>query len=292
MRSGHAPNSDGPPAQLPQIVHVRNRAIPWSWPYASSGTAGGPVTFSYCRRRGGPVGLHSGAPVYGWSARGNAGNRRALVWRAPVKRFVVSAAVVSWVVLSGAAPASASTPAWRVQFPPKPPNTSTFLQGVSCPARGNCTAAGFATSSGNPSTLAEHWDGTRWTIQTTPNPAGPPGEAQAGFSGVSCASLASCTAVGDYFTTSGYQPLAEQWDGTSWTIQTVPIPAGAQGGELASASCISPTSCTAVGFYVMTGGENLPLAEHWDGTSWAVQAVPVPSGGGELLGVSCPTDLD
>jgi hypothetical protein len=43
----------------------------------------------------------------------------------------------------------------------------------------------------------------------------------------------------------------------------------------------------------MTGGENLPLAEHWNGTSWAVQAVPAPSSGdGELLGVSCPTDLD
>jgi hypothetical protein len=208
-----------------------------------------------------------------------------------VKRIVVSAAVVSCVVLSVAAPASASTPAWRVQFTPKPPDTSTFLLGVSCPARGDCTAVGFAVSGGNPSTLAEHWDGTRWTIQTTPNPVEPPPR-QASLGGVSCASSASCTAVGDFYTTSGYQPLGEQWDGTSWTIQTVPIPAGAQGGDLGSVSCASPANCTAVGYYVMTGGENLPLAEHWNGTSWAVQAVPVSSGGGELLGVSCPTDLD
>ena len=209
-----------------------------------------------------------------------------------MKRVVVSAAVVSCVVLSGAAPASASTPAWRVQFTPKPPGTSAFLQDVSCPARGSCIAVGFATSGGNPATLAEHWDGTRWTIQATPNPAGPPGAAQATLNGVSCASSASCTAVGDYYTTSGYQPLAEHWDGTRWTIQTVPIPAGAEGGDLGSVSCASPGSCTAVGYYSKTGGENLPLAEHWNGTSWAVQAVPVPSGGGELLGVSCPTDLD
>ena len=52
----------------------------------------------------------------------------------------------------------------------------------------------------------------------------------------------------------------------SWTIQTMPVPAGAPGGELDSVSCASPASCTAVGWYVPTaGGENLPLAEHWDG---------------------------
>jgi hypothetical protein len=79
----------------------------------------------------------------------------------------------------------------------------------------------------------------------------------------------------------------------SWTIQTMPVPAGAPGGELDSVSCASPASCTAVGWYVPTaGGENLPLAEHWDGTSWAVQAAVAPAGGGELLGVSCPTALD
>ena len=38
----------------------------------------------------------------------------------------------------------------------------------------------------------------------------------------------------------------------SWTIQTMPVPAGAPGGELDSVSCASPASCTAVGWYVPT----------------------------------------
>jgi hypothetical protein len=212
-------------------------------------------------------------------------------WEASVKPVMVSVVVVICAVLSGAVPASASTASWRVQFVPKPPRTSTFLSAVSCPLPGNCTAVGFAVSGGNPSTLAEQWDGSRWAIQPTPNPAGSP---QAAFSGVSCASPASCTAVGDYYTVSGYQPLAEYWEGVSWTIQAVPIPAGAQGGELESVSCASAASCTAVGFAAAAGGESLPLAEHWDGSSWTVQTVPLPSlaSGGGLSGVSCPTALD
>lgn len=218
-------------------------------------------------------------------------NRAALGWAASTKSVMVSLAIVLCAVVFGAAPASASTASWRVQFVPKPPRTSTFLSAVSCPLRGNCTAVGFAVSGGNPSTLAEHWDGSRWAIQPTPNPTGAP---QAALGGVSCASPTNCTAVGDYYAASGYQPLAEQWDGSSWTIQTVPIPAGAQGGALESVSCASAVSCTAVGSVATTGGESLPLAERWDGSSWTVQQVPLPAlaSGGELSGVSCPTALE
>ena len=208
-----------------------------------------------------------------------------------MKRLAVSAVVIIGAVLSGAVPASAST-AWRIQPVPKPPG-STLLLEVSCPVRGDCTAVGFSVSDGNPQALAEHWDGSSWAIQPVPHPAG---ALQTILYGVSCASATNCTAVGTYYPQPtpglGYQPLAEHWNGTRWTIQPTPLPAGSPQAQLYRVSCASATSCTAVGmYYVTTAGPFPPLAEHWNGTRWAVQHVPLPAlaSGGTLGGVSCPT---
>jgi hypothetical protein len=42
-------------------------------------------------------------------------------------------------------------------------------------------------------TLAERWNGSSWTVQTTPSPVGSYGS---GLAGVSCTSLSTCNAVG------------------------------------------------------------------------------------------------
>ncbi len=44
--------------------------------------------------------------------------------------------------------------------------------------------------------LAEGWDGTKWAVQTTPNPTGASGDSD--LSGISCASATACMAVGAY----------------------------------------------------------------------------------------------
>jgi hypothetical protein len=87
------------------------------------------------------------------------------------------------------------------------------------------------------------------------------------------------------------ETLAEHWDGTSWTAQTTPNPAGAQASGLGGVSCASNTACTAVGADRTSAGVVVPLAEHWNGTTWAIQAAPVPSGSTAsfLSGVSCPS---
>jgi hypothetical protein len=46
-------------------------------------------------------------------------------------------------------------------------------------------------------TVAEHWDGTNWALQTVPEPSGTFG---AELSGVWCLATLNCTAVGDYGT--------------------------------------------------------------------------------------------
>src|SRR5690348_15421521 len=56
----------------------------------------------------------------------------------------------------------------------------------------------------------------------------------------------------------------------TWTQQAVPA-AQAPNGQFFSASCASGTACTGVGFFINSLGEQRPLAEVWNGTSWTVR---------------------
>jgi hypothetical protein len=82
--------------------------------------------------------------------------------------------------------------------------------------------------------------------------------------------------VGSYFdnATRDVLPLAELWGGGStWTIQTAPLPTGAAQGALFGVSCPSTNACMAVGEYQITStSRELPLAEAWTGSSWAPTA--------------------
>jgi hypothetical protein len=109
-------------------------------------------------------------------------------------------------------------------------------------------------------TLAEAWNGRRWTIQTPPNPTG---ATFSEFHGVSCASSAACTAVGRWLGSSGGGTLAERWDGRRWSTQ--PNPTSAGGGELDGVSCMSSTACTAVGQY-SAYTYSRTLAQRWTAT--------------------------
>jgi hypothetical protein len=171
---------------------------------------------------------------------------------------------------------------WAVQPVPSPPGAvPSILAGVSCGAASACTAVGRVYGTRSGATLAQSWNGTAWTLR--PGPALPGTFGQ--LSGVSCTSAVVCTAVGSYRNGTGDTlPLAESWNGVTWTVQQVRAPAGGFDAELKSVSCTSPSACTAVGDYSTTGSLDL-LAERWDGTAWKIQATP--SADGTLYGVSC-----
>lgn len=201
--------------------------------------------------------------------------------------------------------------AWSVQTAVIPHGASSaLLTGVSCPSSTNCVAVGYSTytftvaggTTGEQVTLAEHWDGSAWSIQPTPNPAavGANGQPQASLAGVSCTSSTDCTAVGTY---TGWPPqsdnvyvytLAEHWDGARWTIEPTPTPSGlmpdglADGGSLLGVSCTSSIACSGVGHVELYGAT---LAQRWDGTQWSGQPTndPANSGNNYFDGVSCPT---
>ena len=172
---------------------------------------------------------------------------------------------------------------WRRQATPNPasdtvPAVSPALAGVSCPVAGFCEAVGaYSTPGTNASViLAESWNGTSWTIQPVPYPSG---SSSAVLSSVSCPSATFCEATGFAFNSFGAQTaLAETWNGTAWSVQSVPVPAGDTFTSLSSVSCASATFCEAMG-----GSPGNPaFTDMWNGTSWTLQAT---SGGGGL--VSC-----
>jgi streptogramin lyase len=178
---------------------------------------------------------------------------------------------------------------WSLMTTPNPTGTkSSGFSGVSCTSSSACTAVGGYDTESTPNrTLAESWNGTEWSIQSTPNPTG---AEQISLNGVSCASSTACTAVGHYYSTGAKEgeALAERWNGTEWSLQTVANPTKSKSSFLTSVSCASSSSCEAVGFYYAkafsTAGT--PFAEHWNGTEWSVQEPP-SSGASELKGVSC-----
>jgi hypothetical protein len=177
---------------------------------------------------------------------------------------------------------------WVVQHTPNPtgaPNAT--LTGVSCASATACTAVGYyRSSSGNTLTLAEAWNGTKWVIQHTPNPAG---STNAALAGISCTSASACTAVGHYFGSSSIATLAEEWNGVKWVIQPTPNPTGDSVTEFFGVWCTSTAACTGVGFAIDSSKNDVMVAEAWNGATWAIQSTPNPVGATSavLRGISC-----
>jgi hypothetical protein len=167
---------------------------------------------------------------------------------------------------------------WSMQrFPVPAGASSTELSQVSCTSATFCEAVGwYQTQTLNQELpLAATWNGTSWRLQSAPHPAG---DSSLQLNAVSCTSTAFCEAWGDTSPESGNgQEVAEQWNGRSWHLQTVPPDSSA-----VSVSCVSPTACEAVGL----GAGNVGSAWVWNGSSWTTQTLPSQLSG-VLTGVSC-----
>lgn len=257
------------------------------------------------------------------SVPGAVARRQAVVALAMVTFFVAQGRVAQGLVAPGlAAQTSAAQgtalPNWAIVPSPSPSGSILVLSGLSCVSAAQCVAVGekdlthplveawdgrtwkevpspaidnaqleavscasgrFCMAVGGTGTapLAESFDGKAWAVLPTPN----------GISGdlisVSCPSPGHCTAVGGQ--------LVESWDGGHWSVVDVPH------GNLAfldSVSCSSVRSCTAVGYWDIAPSSGpvayAPVAETWDGTSWALSpGVSAANGSSPFSGVSCPS---
>ncbi len=99
-----------------------------------------------------------------------------------------------------------------------------YLTSVTCTGTSNCWAMGSTMdASGNPSTtLAEHWDGSAWTVTPSLNPPTPANIINA----VTCIDASDCWATGATNAASGQNqtptPFIENWNGSAWTVDPSP----------------------------------------------------------------------
>ena len=175
---------------------------------------------------------------------------------------------------------------------------STFdgqLNGAACSSTINCWAVGWGSTSGSLiGTLVEHWNGTAWAPETSPNPTAP-GDDFPQMNAVTCLSKTECTAVGTDLTFSNtFNSMVESWNGTKWSVIPSPNVSGAADNVLSGVTCESATLCMAVGNVETSYPDVDTLIEQWDGTSWSIDSSPDVSGDlqNKLTSVSCPSAAD
>jgi hypothetical protein len=195
------------------------------------------------------------------------------------------------------------------------------LGGVAGVASNDVWAVGYQTVPGSKKKdapkdepLIEHWDGTSWTVVSSPNlPNG------GSLGGVTAISTNDVWAVGNVLDSSGavVAALVEHWDGTSWNQVSSPafngsgvgrvsadasndvwavgggvihhfdgmswsrtvLPPALYGGPLLfGVAALSPSNVWAVGMVrPQASFEWMPLVKHWDGTSWSTVSSPDPN---------------
>ncbi len=182
--------------------------------------------------------------------------------------------------------------AWTLVSSPNPTTSNaSVLIGVTCVSGSFCTAVGSATQGTSTVTLAESWNGSVWSIVSTPNVVVAAGSSDV-LNSVSCAGASFCEAVGS--AADGVhvsQTLVETWTGSSWAITSSPSSSATQANVLNGVDCFSQTTCSAVGT-IGSGASASSLALAWNGSTWALVSSPNPSPGTStsVLGVTCLTD--
>jgi hypothetical protein len=179
---------------------------------------------------------------------------------------------------------------WTAVSSPNLPHNDDFthinsLNGVTCASASDCWAVGSTDTQA----LVEHWNGSTWTIVTSPsiNNVPPPI-----LNSVTCTSSSKCWAVGNYqpIGAQDTQPLIERWDGTSWSIVAAPASRGT--GNLSGVACAGASECWAVGTdeYASSGLVQKAIVERWNGTAWKSGTLPDIGKAGQtvyMYGVAC-----
>jgi len=156
---------------------------------------------------------------------------------------------------------------WR-QVASRNPAADDALTAVAAVSPADVWAVG-SMSSGAPfgdRPLAEHWNGSAWTVVPVPG--------DGTLTGLAAASAHDVWAVGS--TVNGNQPvqtLVEHWDGASWQVVGSRNP-GPYGNRLAAVSVTGPDSVWAVGTADTSQFGTGSLVEHWNGIGWSAVSVP------------------
>jgi len=195
---------------------------------------------------------------------------------------------------------------WTAADAPLPAGSGTGsnsfgqLSDVSCATV--CEAVGqVELQTGRVVGLLEQLTNGTWIPSVAPEPSNA-GTQGAGLNGVSCTFDGICTAVGSYNDQAGGgQPLVETVNGTAVTAIEGPQPddtatGSGSAGTLNAVSCLSATTCAAVGSYRNETNSGLDVALTLDssGGTWSAPTIAMPANAGTgssassvLSSVSC-----
>jgi beta propeller repeat protein len=127
----------------------------------------------------------------------------------------------------------------------------------------------YNLNTGAAQTLTLHWDGTTWSVISSPNPG-----SQASLSDVDAISASDIWAVGSY-NFGSTKTLLLHWNGSTWTQVTGDDP-GTTYDILYGVDAIATDDVWAVGVWESTGTGGRTLTLHWDGAVWIT--IPSPNG--------------
>lgn len=178
---------------------------------------------------------------------------------------------------------------WTAGSAPLPADYDSDLGAVTCPASGTCIALGWEedTNSGYFHLLVETLSEGSWHPTSVPLPPDTDQAFAASdyVSSVACASADLCSAVGEYSANGATYPgpMIISYTGGVWKAGAAPLPANASTNstyvsELSSATC-GGTTCTAVGYYPDSSGDNEGLIETLTGSTWKSAEAPLPPDG-------------
>ena len=149
---------------------------------------------------------------------------------------------------------------------------------ISCGSPTACLAIGSSSTTVTGSATAEAWNGTAWKSVAVPVPKG---ASAPGLTGVSCKSATSCLVVGADVTAAsdgGDVPSALTWNGKVLTpTAALPVLKGVSLIGLDAVSCVTATSCVAVGTSFGATSTLLVVA-NWNGAKWTLRTAKNPGG--------------
>jgi len=164
--------------------------------------------------------------------------------------------------------------------------TSDSIQAMAASSTSNVWAAGYETPANfhtQPVTYLNN--GSGWTKYS---PTSKGSTSNQYLYGIATSSTDAWTG-GYYTTSSGYiQTLAYHWTGSSWgSAVTSANPGGSTCTNQFNAVALDSSSTPwAAGYYWCNGSNSEPMIQKWNGTQFVNQTLTLPSGGGQLNGIS------
>jgi hypothetical protein len=155
---------------------------------------------------------------------------------------------------------------WAVVATPNKTSIEDTLTGISAVNANDIWIGGVysTTSPGFDKTLAEHWNGTAWSIVTTVDET----SSSSNINAIGVLATNDVWATGDYFNKAvgangEFRTLVQKWNGATWAAQGSGNIASDE-TDLSGIAAVSPTEILAIGSYVGTYRET--FVEWYDGS--------------------------